>query len=91
VGANLLGGCQIASTPVRDESAHDLDIETPERLESLLVSRDRACRNDLAASTLVIEDDGLVKEQEAGHDSDLRQRTAQPACQTRPDPDVPCA
>jgi len=91
VGANLLGGRQIACRPVRDEPAHDLDIETPERFESLLVSRDRACRNDLAASTLVIDDDGLVNEQEAGHDGDLRQRTARSACQSRPDPDVPCA
>ena len=54
-----------------------------------LVSRDRARLNDMAASTLVIEDDGLVIEQEATHDGDLRQRPAEPACQSRPDPDVP--
>ena len=52
----------------------------------LLVSRDRARLNDVAASTLVIEDDGLVKEQQASHDGDLRQRPAEPACQSGPDP-----
>ncbi len=54
-----------------------------------LVSLDRARLNDMAASTLVIEDDGLVKEQEATHDGDLRQRPADPACQSGSDPDVP--
>ncbi len=102
MGASLpgrnLAGSQIACKLVRDEPAHDLDIETLERLESLLaddlgtmllVSRDRARLNDVAASTLVIEDDGLVKEQEASHDGDLRQRPADPACQSGPDPDDP--
>ena len=55
----------------------------------LLVSRDRDRLNDVAASTLVIEDDGLVKEQEATHDGDLRQRPAEPACQSRSNPDDP--
>ena len=63
-------------------AAHDLDIE-PSRLQSLLadylgtmllVSRDRDRLNDVATGTLVIEDDGLAKEQEASHDGDLRQR-----------------
>ncbi len=102
MGASLpghdLAGNQIACRLVGDELAHDLDIETLERLESLLaddlgtmllVSRDRARLNDVAASTLVIEDDGLVKEQEASHDGDLRQRPAEPACQSGPDPDDP--
>ncbi len=93
-----LAGNQIACRLVGDELAHDLDIVTLERLESLLaddlgtmllVSRDRARLNDVAASTLVIEDDGLVKEQEASHDGDLRQRPAEPACQSGPDPDDP--
>ena len=53
------------------------------------VSRGRARLNDVAARTLVIEDDGLVIEQEASHDGDLRQRPAEPACQSGPDPDVP--
>ncbi len=50
----------------------------------LLVSRDRARLNDVATGTLVIDDDGLVIEQEAGHDGDLRHRPAEPACQSRP-------
>ncbi len=102
MGASLpghdLAGNQIACRLVGDELAHDLDIETLQRLESLLaddlgtmllVSRDRARLNDVAASTLVIDDDGLVKEQEAGHDGDLRQRPTEPACQSGPDPDDP--
>ena len=102
MGASLPGhdlvGNQIACRLVGDELAHDLDIETLQRLESLLadylgtvllVSRDRARLNDVAAGTLVIEDDGLVKEQQASHDGDLRQRPTEPACQSRPDPDDP--
>ena len=102
MGASLpghdLAGNQIACRLVGDELAHDLDIETMERLESLLadylgtmllVSRDRARLNDVAATTLLIEDDGLVKEQQASHDGDLRQRPTEPACQSRPDPDDP--
>ena len=93
-----LAGNQIACKLVGDELAHDLNIETLQRLESLLadyhgtmllVSRDRARLNDVATSTLVIEDDGLVKEQQASHDGDLRQRPAEPACQSGPDPDDP--
>ncbi len=102
VGANLLGrnldGNQIAWKLVMDEPANDLDIETLELLESLLadyqgtvllVSHDRAFLNDVVTSTLVIEDDGLVKEHEAGYDDDLRQRPAEAASQSRPSPDVP--
>ncbi len=102
MGASLpghdLAGSQIACKLVRAEPAHDLDIETLERLESLpvdfletvfVVSRDRARLNHAAASTLVIEDDGLVKEQEATHDDHLGQRPTEPACQSGPDPDDP--
>ena len=85
-GRNLAGN-QIACKLVRDEPAHDLDIETLERLGTLLsdyqgtvllVSRDRARLNDVAASMLVIEDDGLVIEQEASHDDELGQPPAEP-------------
>ena len=99
MGARLpghhLAGNPIACRLVEDEPAHDLDIQTLERLAALpvddlgtvlLVSRDRARLNDVAASTLVIEDDGLVKEQEASHDGDLRQRPAEPACQSAAGP-----
>ena len=102
MGANLLGrnldGNQIAWKLVMDEPTNDLDIETLELLESLLVdyqgtvllvSHDRAFLNDVVTSTLVIEDDGLVKEYEGGYDDYLRQRPAEPASQSRPNPDVP--
>ena len=102
MGANLLGcnldGNQIAWKLVMDEPTNDLDIETLELLESLLVdyqgtvllvSHDRAFLNDVVTSTLVIEDDGLVKEYEGGYDDHLRQRPAEPASQSRPNPDVP--
>ena len=68
---------------VLDEPTNDLDIETLELLESLLVdyqgtvllvSHDRAFLNDVVTSTLVIEADGQVKEYEGGYDDYLRQR-----------------
>jgi ATP-binding cassette subfamily F protein uup len=71
---------------VMDEPTNDLDIETLELLESLLVecrgtvllvSHDRAFLNDVVTSTLVIEDDGAVKEYEGGYDDYLRQRPAE--------------
>ena len=100
MGASLpghdLAGNQIACRLVGHELAHDLDIETLQRLESLLADDlgtmllvSRARLNDVATGTLVIEDDGLVKEQEASHDGDLRQRPTEPACQSGPDPDDP--
>ncbi len=102
MGAGLpghdLAGNQIACRLVGDELAHELDIETLQRLESLpadclgtmlLVSRDRDRLNDVATGTLVVEDDGLVKEQQASHDGDLRQRPTEPACQSGPNPDDP--
>jgi len=101
VGASLPGrnldGKQIAWKPVMDELIHDLDIEFLERLESLLVddqatvlpvSRDRGLLNEVVTSTLVIENDGLVKEYEAGHDDHPRQRAAGPVSQSRTNPDV---
>ena len=70
---------------VMDEPTNDLDIETLELLESLLVeyqgtvllvSHDRAFLNDVVTSTLVIEGDGQVKEYEGGYDDYLSQRPA---------------
>ena len=70
---------------VMDEPTNDLDIETLELLESLLVdyqgtvllvSHDREFLNDAVTSTLVIEADGQVKEFEGGYDDYLRQRAA---------------
>ncbi|SIO23436.1 ATP-binding cassette, subfamily F, uup [Singulisphaera sp. GP187] len=74
---------------VLDEPTNDLDIETLELLESLIVeyqgtvlmvSHDRAFLNDVVTSTLAIEADGQVKEYDGGYDDYLRQRpTEKPA------------
>ena len=70
---------------VLDEPTNDLDVETLELLESLLVeyqgtvllvSHDRAFLNGVATSILAIEPDGLVKEYDGGYDDYLRQRSA---------------
>jgi len=77
---------------VMDEPTNDLDIETLELLESLLVeyqgtvllvSHDRAFLNDVVTSTLVIEADGRVKEYEGGYDDYLRQRPSEPPVESR--------
>jgi ABC transport system ATP-binding/permease protein len=82
---------------VLDEPTNDLDIETLELLESLLVdyqgtvllvSHDRAFLNDVVTSTLVIEPGGEVKEFEGGYDDYLRQRPAEPVV-TKPAPETP--
>jgi ATP-binding cassette subfamily F protein uup len=78
---------------VLDEPTNDLDIETLELLESLLVefqgtvllvSHDRAFLNGVVTSTLAIEGDGNVMEYDGGYDDFLRQRSKEPA--TRPKP-----
>ena len=65
---------------VLDEPTNDLDIETLELLESLLVeyqgtvllvSHDRAFLNDVVTSTLAIQTDGRVKEYDGGYDDYL--------------------
>ena len=93
-----LDGNPIGWKLVMHELTHDLDIETLELLESLLVdyqgtvlpvSHDRGCLNDVVTSTLVIEDDGLVKEEEEGYGDDLRQCPAEPVSESRPNSDVP--
>ncbi len=71
---------------VLDEPTNDLDIETLELLESLLVeyqgtvllvSHDRAFLNDVVTSTLAIEAGGEVREYDGGYDDYLRQRPAE--------------
>jgi ABC transport system ATP-binding/permease protein len=71
---------------VLDEPTNDLDVETLELLESLLVeyqgtvllvSHDRAFLNGVVTCTLAIEPDGQVKEYDGGYDDYLRQRSAQ--------------
>ena len=73
---------------VLDEPTNDLDVETLELLESLLVeyqgtvllvSHDRAFLNNVVTSTLVIEADGRVKEYDGGYDDYVRQRQAEAA------------
>jgi ATP-binding cassette subfamily F protein uup len=70
---------------VLDEPTNDLDIETLELLEDLLlayrgtvlvVSHDRAFLNNVATSTLVFEGEGRVQEYAGGYDDWLRQRPA---------------
>jgi len=67
---------------VMDEPTNDLDIETLELLEELLldysgtlllVSHDRAFLNNVATSTMVMEGDGVVHEYPGGYDDWLSQ------------------
>ncbi|MDA0798250.1 MAG: ATP-binding cassette domain-containing protein [Chloroflexi bacterium] len=71
---------------VLDEPTNDLDIETIDLLEGLLmsytgtillVSHDRAFINNIVTSTIVFEGDSVVKEYVGGYDDWLRQRPAQ--------------
>ena len=68
---------------VLDEPTNDLDADTLELLEELLidykgtvllVSHDRAFLNNVVTSTLVFEGDGVVNEYVGGYDDWLRQR-----------------
>ena len=69
---------------VLDEPTNDLDAETLELLEDLLieypgtvllVSHDREFLNNVVSSTLVFEGDGLVQDYDGGYDDWQRQRT----------------
>ncbi len=75
---------------VMDEPTNDLDAETLELLEDLLVehdgtlllvSHDRAFINNVVTSTLVFEGSGRIAEYAGGYDDWLRQR-ARPAANT---------
>ena len=68
---------------ILDEPTNDLDAETLELLEELLldytgtlllVSHDRAFLNNVVTSTLALEGDGRVREYVGGYDDWLRQR-----------------
>ncbi len=72
-----------ANVLVMDEPTNDLDIETLELLEELLldfkgtlllVSHDRAFLNNVVTSTLVFEGQGRIGEYVGGYDDWLRQR-----------------
>jgi ABC transport system ATP-binding/permease protein len=78
---------QPANLLVMDEPTNDLDIESLEVLEDLLmeytgtlllVSHDRAFLNNLATSTLVLEYGGQVKEYIGGYDDWRQQSQAEP-------------
>ena len=68
---------------VMDEPTNDLDIETLELLEELLleypgtlllVSHDRAFLNNVVTSTMVMEGNGVINEYPGGYDDWLNQR-----------------
>ena len=72
---------------VLDEPTNDLDIETLELLEDLLlnysgtillISHDRAFINNVVTSTIVFEGNAVVKEYVGGYDDWLRQRAQAP-------------
>ena len=77
---------------VLDEPTNDLDIETLELLESLLVayqgtvllvSHDRAFLNEVVTSTLAIEPDGRIGEYDGGYDDYLCQRPEPAAAESK--------
>ena len=72
---------------VMDEPTNDLDIETLELLEELLlqypgtlllVSHDRVFLNNVVTSTMVLEGGGLINEYSGGYDDWLSQRKPEP-------------
>ena len=74
-----------ANMLVLDEPTNDLDVETLELLEELvlnysgtilLVSHDREFVNNVVSNTLVFEGDGVLNEYVGGYDDWLRQRKA---------------
>ena len=78
---------QPANVLVMDEPTNDLDIETLELLEELLlefggtvllVSHDREFMNNVITSTLVFEGDGRIAEFVGGYDDWVRQREIDP-------------
>ncbi|MET0105322.1 MAG: ATP-binding cassette domain-containing protein [Sedimenticola sp.] len=80
-----------ANVLVMDEPTNDLDMETLELLEELLleyqgtlllVSHDRAFLNNVVTSCLVFEGEGRVNEYVGGYDDWLRQR--QPVIEEKP-------
>lgn len=74
-----------ANLMILDEPTNDLDLETLELLEELLVnfegtllivSHDRAFLNNVVTSTIVLEGDGQVREYVGGYDDYVRQRSS---------------
>jgi ATP-binding cassette subfamily F protein uup len=76
--------CHSSNVLVLDEPTNDLDFETLDLLEELLVeytgtllliSHDRSFINDVVTSTLSFEGNGVIDEYVGGYDDWLRQRT----------------
>ncbi len=76
--------CQPSNVLVLDEPTNDLDFETLDLLEQLLVdytgtllliSHDRSFINDVVTSTLSFEGNGLIDEYVGGYDDWMRQRS----------------
>ena len=89
---------QPSNVLVLDEPTNDLDIETLELLEEMLidypgtvliVSHDRAFLNNIITSTLVLEGHGVVKEYAGGYDDWLRQRKVEEAVTKQAAPPKP--
>jgi len=87
---------QPANLLILDEPTNDLDIDTLEVLEDLLleydgtlllVSHDRAFLNNIVTSTLILDGTGKVREYVGGYDDWHRQIERISASQTRPKPD----
>jgi len=76
--------CRPSNVLVLDEPTNDLDFETLDLLEQLLVeysgtllliSHDRSFINDVVTSTLSFEGNGVIEEYVGGYDDWLRQRS----------------
>jgi ATP-binding cassette subfamily F protein uup len=87
---------QPANLLILDEPTNDLDIDTLEVLEDLLleyegtlllVSHDRAFLNNIVTSTLILDGTGNVSEYVGGYDDWHKQIEQIPAPQTKPKPD----
>ena len=83
---------------VLDEPTNDLDAETLDLLEELLigypgtvflVSHDRVFLNNVVTSTIAFEGDGRVKEYAGGYDDYLRQRPPEPRASVPARPAAP--
>ncbi|MFW2439970.1 MAG: ATP-binding cassette domain-containing protein [Arenicellales bacterium] len=77
--------CRPSNVLVLDEPTNDLDFETLDLLEQLLVdysgtllliSHDRSFINDVVTSTLSFEGNGVIDEYVGGYDDWIRQRSA---------------
>jgi ATP-binding cassette subfamily F protein uup len=89
-----------ANLLVMDEPTNDLDIETLEMLEDLLmayngtlllVSHDRAFLNNLVTSTIVLDGQGGAKEYVGGYDDWLRQSQEEAAARVEVKVEKPAA